>query len=80
MDLETLTTATILQELLPDHVVMKEGKSTTDKGKGPAKQWHFGWGKKKGDKEQDPLPTLDAEVLKVSLELGCRHRLHKVRC
>ena len=60
----------MLQELLPDHVV-KEGKSTADKGKGTTKQWPFGWGKKKGDKDQEPLPAPDAEVLKVSPQLSC---------
>ena len=66
-----------MQELLPDHVA-KEGKSTADKGKGPTKQWPFGWGKKQGDKAQEPLPPPDAEVFKVSLELSCKHRLYRV--
>ncbi|KAL0047867.1 hypothetical protein WJX82_001975 [Trebouxia sp. C0006] len=51
------------KELLPDHL-LKEPKSTGDKGKGTGKQWPFGWGKKKGDKEHEALPTPDAEVLK----------------
>ena len=54
----------VLQELLPDHL-LKETKAMGDKGKGTGKQWPFGWGKKKGDKEHEALPTPDAEVLKV---------------
>ncbi|KAL0030048.1 hypothetical protein WJX79_003167 [Trebouxia sp. C0005] len=51
------------KELLPDHL-LTETKSTGDKGKGTGKQWPFGWGKKKGDKEHEALPNTDAEVLK----------------
>ena len=36
-----------------------------DKSKGTGVQWPFGWGKKKGDKELEALPTPEAEVLKV---------------
>lgn len=36
-----------------------------DKSKGAGVQWPFGWGKKKGEKELEALPTPEAEVLKV---------------
>ncbi|KAL0027199.1 hypothetical protein WJX77_002651 [Trebouxia sp. C0004] len=51
------------KELLPDHL-LKETKSAGDKGKGIGKQWPFGWGKKKGDKEHEALPSSNAEILK----------------
>ena len=52
------------QELLPDHL-LKEAKVAADKSKGTGVQWPFGWGKKKGEKELEALPTPEAEVLKV---------------
>ena len=52
------------QELLPDQL-LKEAKVAADKSKGTGVQWPFGWGKKKGDKELEALPTPEAEVLKV---------------
>ena len=54
----------LFQELLPDHL-LKEAKVAADKSKGTGVQWPFGWGKKKGDKELEALPTPEAEVLKV---------------
>ena len=59
----------MIQELLPDHL-LKEAKAAGDKGKGASKQWPFAWGKKKGEQAQEPLPTLDTEVLKVN---NCTH-------
>ena len=53
-----------MQELLPEHQ-LKEGKVLADKAKGTAKQWPFGWGKKKGDKDTESEAPQDAEGLQV---------------
>ena len=65
----------LVQELLPDHL-LKEAKVAADKSKGTGVQWPFGWGKKKGQKELEALPTPEAEVLKV-WPMPCTNALYQ---